>query len=450
MIGLGDLRAELAVVLAWWYPGLAYRPGPTLARFIGSDERRLLLRAPNQVGKTLAGAKRADAWSLAHPGQVLGVLVPDLANHYPELCAKIARVITEPELDPATTYAEGRGYTVHGRHGIRYRNGARWLFRSGSGGLQGLEGFSANAGWCDEVPERGHWGAFTRGVHGPLWVTMTPIGRDPRWFRRRVEGDADTGAPAEEPGWTQYVPALSLEECPWLDADDLEERRRKTDPYEAAQRLRGEWDGPTADRRLTAMSSEAVLDAMPTGDWRVVVTMDHGEGAGHEHVLLVLWDSERVVIADEYVNATPTNADEDAAGILAMLARNRVSWHQVDRWVGDVNSAGKLGPGSSVNDALRAAITRRVGVPVAGWPSIATAAKGPGSVERGERLLNLALASGELRIHRRAARTIRAMWSYTGGDSDSTHAIDAMRYGVAPILTDRLRPSARRLYVGLE
>lgn len=445
-----SLEADAAALLGAYYSGLAYEPGPTCGAFIRSDGRRDLLRAPNQVGKSLAGARRADRYSRTHPGSVLGVLVPDLANHYAELSAKIRSVITMPDVDPATTYAEGRGWYVAGRHGIRFRNGARWLFRTGSGPLQGLEGFSADAGWCDEVPERSHWGAFTRGVHGPLWVTMTPIGRDPRWFRARVETDPDTGAPPLE-AWQQFVPELSVRECPWLTPGDIAARIAKTDPYEAPQRLRGEWEGPSPDRRLTAMAGANVIDTVPPGDWRVTVSADHGEGAGHEHVVLMLHDDSRIVIAEEYRNPTPTDPTDDARGIAAMLHRARVPWQRVDAWWGDVNSAGKMRPGHSVNEELRRALAVQFGVRPEALPYWRTPSKGAGSVEHGARLLNIALAQGELLCLRRCAATLRSLWSYSGPDDDEgSHAVDAVRYGAVPILTDRRRPSATRLYIGME
>jgi hypothetical protein len=80
-----------------------------------------------------------------------------------------------------------------------------------------------------------------------------------------------------------------------------------------------------------------------------------------------------------------------------------------------------------------------------------TPSKGAGSVEHGARLLNIALAQGELYCCKRAAGTLRALWSYSGPDDDEgSHAIDALRYGAVPILTDRRRPSARHLYLGME
>lgn len=429
------------------YPGAFYTPGPSCARFIASDERRLLLRAPNQVGKSLAGARRADRWSLANPGRVLGVLIADLDNHYAEVSRKIYDVVTLPEVHPDSSYVDGKGWYTNGRRGLKYRNGCRWLFRSGSGSTAGLEGFSADAGWVDEVPQRGHYGAFVRGVHGPLWVTLTPIGRDPAWFRRRVEGDPETGAPAEEAGWVQLVPSLSVEECPWRTAAQVQEMIDKTDPFERPQRIHAEWEGPTEGRRFSAFTGDHVLSEAPGGEYRVTVTMDHGEGVGRQHALLVLHNRRRVVVVDEYVNDTTTTPDADVRGILAMLHRHDLTPPMVDHWWGDVNSAGKLSAGRSVNDEIEAAFARAAGLRVSPI-SIRKPNKRAGSVEYGERLLNIAFAADELHIHERCRRLVRSLWHYTGPkDDDLKHPIDALRYGVQPILTDKRRPSAQRLYL---
>lgn len=438
---------------AGWYPGLAYEAGPTLTRFVESNGRRDLARAPNQVGKSLAGAKRADRWSRANPGGVLGVLVADLVGTYPELCAKIASVITWPDLDPETKYAEGKGFTLHGRYGLRYRNGARWLFRTGRGALQSLEAFSAQAGWVDEVPEQAHYGAFTRGVHGPLWVTMTPIGREVGWFRKRVEGDAETGEPPLE-AWTQFVPSLSVAECPWLTPDLIAERIAKTDPYEAPQRLRGEWDGPTGGRRFTAFDGARVInddqlrEMFAASNPYVTMSGDHGEGVGRELWGMILHDQRRIVLADEYVNDHPTRPAEDVSGLMAMLARRRASVANVDRWVADVNSSGKANAGHSVNEDFEAAFALNLGLQSCPF-RIEKPSKGAGSVEYGERLLNIAFSAGELFIHERCKRTLKALWGYVDErtTSDLKHPIDMLRYGVQPTLLDRTRANGR-LYVG--
>ena len=440
------LESEAAALLNGWYPGLAYLPGPKLGAFIEDPGRRLLARSASQVGKTRAGAKKMDNWCLANPGQVFGVLIADLQNHYAEVCVKIEETITLPALDPATTYTEGKGYYIHGKKGIKYANGARVLFRSGSGPVQGLESFSARAGWVDEVPNRAHYNAFMRGIHGPVWVTFTPIGRDPRWFRAKVEGDPDTGEKPEEV-WVQHVAALSREECPWRTEEEIAEIVAKTDPYERAQRLFAAWEGPTESRRFTAFTNHSITDEDLEDNAWSTISGDHGESAGKEFFVLIRWTKDRVVVTDEYVNPTATKPMEDAQGIVAMMKRRGVPYARVKRWLGDANSAGKGNVGESVNGMLGAALASCFGI--AGRVPIVVPAKGKGSVAYGEQVMNIAFDAQELWVHRRCVKFIACLRHYqaTGPRDPDKDGIDGGRYGIVDVLCNSGRPSTK-LYAG--
>lgn len=437
--------AAAGVAVADAYPGAFYSPGPTISRFIASRHYRDLLRAPNQVGKTLAGAKRADAWSLMHPGSVFGVLVADLENHYPELSVKVAEVITWPEIDPATIYVDGRGFYLHGRRGIRYKNGVRWLFRSGGGPVQGLEGFTAGAAWVDEVARPANYYAFVRGVHGPIWQTLTPIGRDPAWVRARVEGDPATGEPPEE-DWHQYVPELSVTECPWRSEAEIRAMVAKYDPIERPQRVRGEWEGPARDRRFTAMHADCIVHDDPTDYLWAGIGMDHGENAGREYAALIVWDDQTVTVIDEYVNPTATDPEADGVSVAAMLERRSVPFARIKLWRGDANSAGKGSVGESVNQQLGPVLGRCFGVPQV---MVTVPAKAKGSVAFGERCINIALERRELRVHARCKRLIRALWHYqaAGPRDPEKDPIDGLRYVLLEALTQPTRPS-RSIYLG--
>lgn len=441
-----NLESEAAAILSGWYPGLGYSPGPTVQAFIESTDRRVLLRAASQAGKTCGAAKKMDNWCLANPGEVFAVLIADLDNHYAEVCAKIAEVITVPELAQATSYIDGRGFYTHGSRGINYRNGARVLFRSGSGPPQGLESFSARAAWVDEVPKRANFNAFMRGLHGPMWVSFTPIGRDPRWFRIKVEGDPETGEKPDE-HWVQCVAQLSVEECPWRTQADIDEMVAKTDPYERAQRIRAEWEGPTEARRFTAFTERSITDEdLGPSAW-ATVSGDHGEGAGKEFFLLIRWTATRVVITDEYVNPVATVPMADAKSIVAMLKRRDVPYARVKRWLGDANSAGKGNVGESVNGMLGAALASCYGLP--GRVGVAVPKKGAGSVDYGEQVMNIAFESQEVAVHRRCVKLIRCLRHYQalGPRDPEKHGIDGTRYGLVDVLCNSGRPSTR-LYAG--
>jgi hypothetical protein len=460
------VTASAPTILEEWYPGLLYTPGPTLGRFIRSIDPRILARCANQIGKTWAGAKRADMASLGElPGvaQVpnLGaVLIADLDNHYPEVCQKIAQVITMTALHPDCHFVEGKGFYCRGRRGIQYANGSRWIFRSGTGGRTvGKAGFTADWQWVDEIPDRAHYNEFTRGLRGgaPQWVTATPIGMPREWFRTKLEGDAETGAPPDE-RWEQFVAVLSTEECPWLQQWEVDARIASTDPFERAQRIYAEWEGPTEGRRFIGLTQDNIIDdagfarAFRNSAPLVTIAADHGEGVGSEFWAMLVHDKHKIAVVDEYANTRPTKPSEDVPHILAMLMRQGANIAHVDRWVGDVNSSGKANAGSSVNRDFEAAFAAYLFPQQKGAVcpfEIGKPYKKPGSVEYGERLLNIALAANELLVHERCVKTLRALRGYVNPTktADLKHPIDVLRYGAQPVLLDRKRPSYSKLYL---
>lgn len=423
-------------------PDLLYRPGPTIAAFLVTPVRLALLIAANQVGKTVALCKWATDRCLGYTGDGPGVLlamVADLENIYPAFCAKLWEVTPRSELHPDCRYIEGKGFFVHSRRGVKYRNHARIEFRGGKGEQMSVASLTCDLGAIvDEIPFRHHFSEVLRACQrymAPVRVGFTAIGRPAAWFRERVEG-IDGKPPGDvnadgSPMWDVYRAGLTREECPWLTDEQIETIYAQIDPDERPQRLHGAWEGPTSDRLLSGMSSAAVVDEAPHGGrWSVTVAADHGELAGHEWVVVLLSQGSSVVVAAEYVNATATTPEDDARGIEAMLKSIGCPIARVDRWIGDTNSTGKRGAGRKVNDDLGAALAVLGRCPV----RFAKPDKSSGSVDYGTRLLNVALHRGHLSVLSTCRKTIAAMWHHREDGDDHTHAIDTLRYGVVSLL----------------
>lgn len=438
-------------ILAWLEsrPDLTYRPGPTVGRFQASKSRLSLLVAANQIGKTNGLCYWANGRCLAYTGDGPGVLlamIADLDNQYPVFASKLWEVCARAELHPDCRYVEGKGFMTHGRRLVKYRNGARIEFRGGKGEQMSAASVTCDLGVIvDEIPQRGHFAEAMRAAQrymAPVRVGFTAVGRPAAWFRRRVQGDPDTGAPPDdvhpdtgEALWSVYNCGLTVEECPWMDEEQVALIYATTPADQAPQRLHGAWEGPTSERVFTGMAPARELEQVPEGRWRVRVAMDHGEGAGHQHVGLLLYDDRRVIVADEYVNLKASAIEEDARGIVAMLARNGMHPAAVDSWVGDVNSSGKANAGSSVNADMARAIGALVGAP--SLVRIGKPDKRPGSVEYGTRLLNYALHRGDLDVVKVARTTARALWHHAEDGDEYTHAVDMLRYGAVDLLRHR-------------
>lgn len=457
MIGGVDAFLDVAAALHD-QPHLSYQPGPTLAAFIENRHRRSLARCPSQVGKTVAGAARSVKFSAGDLGvpapNILAVLVADLQNVYGEFCEKVAQVLDPGLLDPRCRFIPGEGYRVGSMRAVKFRNGSRWLFRTSEGASIAVASFTADGGWVDEIPKRQHYFEFSRGLaskSAPLWVTFTPIGRPVEWFRDRVEGDEEyrltngvSGKPPEE-HWQQYVASLTTTECPWRSQENIDRQIASTDVFERPQRVYAEWEGPTIDRRLTGFSDLCVIDEIPKMEHpQVGVWIDHGENAGREHALLAIIGPDAIYIVDEYVNPTHTDVVADAHGILGMLDYHKIVWSEVDSWVGDVNSAGKMSvAGRSVNEELALAIGAELGMrPGAAPIRIERPSKGSDSVERNLRVVNGGFLRSRLYVHARCKGLIKACRHFDGSE-DLKHPIDALAYGAVPILLgwDRARCS---------
>jgi len=273
-------------------------------------------------------------------------------------------------------------------------------------------------------------------------LTLTPIGRPVDWLRSEVESGR-----IEDHNFN-----LSVDNCPWLSEEDIEQVRRVTLESERPQRLEGAWEGVSPDRLFSAWSEDLLLlskDDLPGRELGVGLAWDHGEDAGREYCLLFAFDrrGRQAWLLDEYVSAGKTTAKVDAIGVLEMLDRHDISPYQVDFATGDTNSAGKSAL-ISVNRLIEEEIARAVGQPLHSPPfRIVPARKGPGSVMYGCRVLNGAMARGALKVSPKCERFLDGVrhWRGTkrGPDAELSHALDASRYGLSGLLDARSRGAGR-------
>lgn len=425
-----------------------YRPGPKHLAFHVSRSKRRLLRAPNQAGKTHAGAAEAVSisiedgrWRAPLPRRVLegrtqpllGIVFATTDKAKNNVIAPKLRALIPPgALAPDNRYSEGRGYT---NNIIRFANGNIILLRSMQGDLAGsIAGYTADWCWIDEPPYENSFGeVISRLVvaDGPLFITMTPIvtgSRDLDWLIRRIEGDKLQGlAPLED--WEQYLPQLTTEDLPWRSEENLAKQRSMYAPWEMKQRAEGSWYAVTQSRQITSLQDRHIMSALPNEDFPLVILgADHGERVNHEAVVLIYVDTiaRKIYVVDEYYNATPTAPHEDVEGIAQMLRRNHLSWRNVDVGIGDTNSLGKLAPGRTINGELQ----RLTGV-VWRKPD-----KRAGSIDYSVTMMIRAFLKDQLFIHKTCKQTIHCLrnWDGTPKTEKYKHFIDAVRYVVTPVV----------------
>lgn len=393
-----------------------YDPGPVSARFHRSRSNRRFIRAPNRSGKSFSGA--AEAWfqALSKPKSVGLIMAADWSGYRDVIARTMFELAPKYMLSDSNDYNPSRGWK---NEHILLENGSQIIFRSARSATTSIAGIRASWLWVDEPPPQYLWGEMLSRVatdNGPVWMTFTPIGGELGWLKDIVEDPAK--------GWEEYVIKLDTHDCPHRTAADIAAQVSSYGPWEMAQRAFGEWEGVTLDRRLEGFNELSVDDAIPRLEWHVGIGIDHGEGAGRENAVLIVYNFAKnlIWIIDEYVSTRSTTPEEDAFAIKAMLGRHNFDSVSVDSAYGDVNSAGK-GSGGKVNTIMGDALGLRIMTP----------AKGPGSVEWGTRLLDIALRRGQVRIHSRCGATIASMKHWRGKE-EWKDLIDAARYVMVPIL----------------
>ena len=433
------LSPEEQRVLASLLPSFAFQPSRRQAGFLGSSHPRRLLRAGNQVGKTVAGAH--EAWGLAtglHPwkrtkrGPSLGLIVSaDWGSYVAVVAAAMHGLCPWSLIDANNAFSKERGWK---NRTITLKNGSQILFRSANQGTTAIAGIKADWVWIDEPPPPDIWSeavSRTANTGGPVYMTMTPIGRPVEWLREHVEGVPELGIPAREE-WEQHRLRLTVEDCPYKTQALIDAQLSGCPSWELPQRRDGEWEGAEPEMLMEAFTS-AVLTTLPDGiTYQVALGIDHGERAGKECALLACWNRQarRVHIVAEYKSRSASVPAEDFQGMCAAIrAAGFDPMHDIDTITGDVNSAGKVAAGRKVNDLFAELFERPVGRPN----------KGPGSIDHGVRILNYAMASGILTIDAGCVGLVKSLKNWTGANDDLKDFIDALRYVAVPVVESFFR-----------
>lgn len=173
---------------------------------------------------------------------------------------------------------------------------------------------------------------------------------------------------------TAVTPRGGLLNVPWMTALEIEQFEAGVSGIERDMRM-GRTRYPRPDvayfgawgpQLIRPISIRGLPPGTPLG-----IGIDHGSRPGAQRAVLVAVEGtgihSRVWVLDEYQGDGRTETDEDAAGVLAMLARHGLQLEHVDRWVGDRAHGGyQGGNGAKSNQRLKAAIAQRIGLDTAG------------------------------------------------------------------------------------
>jgi phage terminase large subunit-like protein len=401
----------------------------------------LLLRAPNQSGKTTVCS--FVFWKMMARAVVDGRVLCKTKDQSLVIQRKLHEMMPPESLADGCWFDQDRGFRLGGRNGIRCRNGSHADFVTTEQGSIAVAAATLDFVWIDEPTKETIFSECVSRVTatgGLVFTSLTPIGAPLKYLRAAVEDGAVL----------EFSYGLTVEECPWFTQERINETEAMCLPSQRPQRLYGAWDGVTPDRFYGAWEDSLVLPTdfdLPEGDYWVGLGFDHGEGAQRQTAHLVLIDRSKDVLYawDEEISTGKTDSARDAVAVVDMLARHSLVPEAVDDARGDTNSAGKAEAGMLVNQLLQQEIAKYLGQ----WPRvplrIANAKKGPGSVLTGCALIHRAMARAELRVHPRCTALVEHFRHWKGprdGGAENkalSHAGDGFRYIVRGQLDTRER-----------
>jgi len=434
---------------------------PAQDAFLRSSDRRKLLRAGNQAhGKTTVGCAEL-AWRCL--GQHPYRSVPPAPVHWWAISSserssgilqrKLWELMPKSQVREETFYDYSKGAFVGKYPLMRLHNGSIVEFRWTGSRTLNLASETLSGVWFDEPPSRQR--AFSEverrltRTGGDLVMTFTPVNAPVDYIqdlaeRGKIRDLHYSLRPEHLIPVGRRSPICTVDGTP-MDAAWIQEQREIVASWEAPVVLDGEWEfrsvGAVFDAwdpaRFTARMS------LPSHELSLALGIDYGGESLRMCVVLVAVDDSGlypvIYVLDEYVADRATTTDEDAAYVLEMLRRHRISWSDLDYATGDIRWSGRKGDVAtkSNTDMMRALEDelrlRRGGLK----PTIRNAKKGReagrGSVLRGVRFLHQAMVRQQqsLWVSPRCPNLIRALgrWDWTETDKDP---VDAFRYALKP------------------
>jgi len=337
--------------------------------------------------------------------------------------------------------------------------------RLGTFRAENLAGPRAEVVITDEpLPEDVYNELFPRllGRNGRMYQTFTPtIGTcaDLTYLWDLVDDDRKPWAGEIQTKLTleAVTPRGGLVELPWMTQAEIDRLEEGVSAIEADMRM-GRTRQPRLDTAyFSAYGPHLITDSRPPTGTLVGIGIDHGSSPGSQRAVLVAVGGRslhaHVWVLDEWQSRDRSTPQDDARGILEMLARNNLELSDVDLWIGDRAHHGDRFGGSKSNEALKAAIAEAIDRDTTkrGWQERLPAAlrrmktprKYDKSVWEGCMILHRLMVGSQPRfsVHPRCTELDTDLTQWQGSTSPSDphkHGIDALRYIAVPMVEGRL------------
>ena len=439
---------------------------PLQLAFLRDDSSMKLMRAGNQwAGKTEALCAEI-RWAATGTHPFFAVRVPPVSIYaisptYKLSCKlqhKLYQGLDKTTLRDGQTCDDVNGFG--GRYpAVKFKNGSIVHFLASERRGISLASVTCDMVVIDEPTTERLFEEASRRVAmrgGRLLMGFTPINApEPLdWLRVKVDqGLINEHHAALAP--EQLIPVghdtpRRLLDGTLLDAAWIESQRKLITSHSASIVLDGEWETPPEGQAFPGfdprVGGQHVSRTPPPRDLdlEIYVGIDHGERDHKQCAVLVglamAGEYPEVWVLDEYVGDGLTTPEDDAAGILAMLARWKLEWSpkHIKEARGDKphDIGGRFSMGRKSNIELQVAIARRLGkAPGSLKPPIYQAKTGKGggrgSVRRGvEWLHTVMLREGMFHVMEHCEQVRRSISRWDWSDDENKDLIDALRYAL--------------------
>lgn len=449
---LADSLAELADH-ATSHPLEHFRPTVPQLSFMCDLSRIKLFRGPNQAGKTVVGAvESVHRLKGTHPalgdlGEQHGWVICHSWKQSIVIQNKVREFVSPDEWADTVTHTTKNGFS--GAY-LELKNGNSLRFLTAGQGTVALASGTVDFVWIDEPPPEQIWGELLSRVRNrerpgvpAIYLTLTPYGAPVEWLREKVEA----GEISETHATLTPETCTPIGGVPFMSHEQITRYANSLLRFERDQRVEAAWEGRIDESILDSFTESCLSDRPPVpasgAKINVAVGIDHGAKANRQVASLVLWWEDgndlRVHLWDEQASGDRTTSQDDARGILDMLARNNIDPFDVDVMVGDRNHNGDKHGNRKSNrdlsiafaDCLTSGSTKYLPRPLR---QIRSPKKYAGSVVYGFELLNDLLATGRMLVHPRCGMFVSGCNSWDGDkNSPLKDPLDSARYPIEVI-----------------
>ena len=424
------------------------------------DAEALWIDANQVAGKTVAQALDVTLHLCGmhprqtHPSPTTQMLVGYSHEQMEPITGWIWRMMPREWMSARCTWLPVRGvvsrppgYWIDGGPGA----GSKMIAATYGQNTQRMAGTTLHRATCDEPPTRAAISELRPRLwrhRGRLRVTLTPTldawSREPlTWLQEEVDA---SGSKWRVFNWGATAAASWLDGAPspLFSAARIEAMTAGLNERERAMRLGRAWGPEMLGGELTAFGAANIVRVRPNDlrGWSLYVGIDHGSTAGKSCAALVAvrdggGDRPRWVILGESVSDGFWTVEQDAAGIIGMLADCGLKYDDVDGWCGDVPFGGARHIVRKSNADLRRELARQTGRAVADTTVIEEPRKMRGSMQAGFGAMNTILSRRDDdgvphgRVAVSCTRTVKAAKEFDGSPTHpGKDVLDAARYAI--------------------